>query len=363
MTFEGFESDTWEALPGASRLTIAQREAIESDEPLLCVVAGAGAGKTRVLTLRVARRVRDGSIEPDRTLVTTFSRKAAEELRTRLCSLGVSGVQGGHLPPHGAGPAARAPRAARAPAAPAAAGPPPPAGRGDDGRSAPDPRPRRGDRLGQGAARVARALRGRGPASPAAQRHEHRAGGRRLRPLRGGAVSPAAARLRRSDRRLRGRAGRRPRVRRLHPLAHPAPLRRRDAGREPGPVPPAHRHARRRPRPLRRGRPQPVGLRVQRRRPDPARTGCPRSSGAPRSSAWTRTTAARRRWWRSRRPCSGRALRSVRGRRGAAAHDAGRRAGAHGRGARARTRTRRRGRRGGPSSRARRVGGGRASPC
>jgi DNA helicase-2/ATP-dependent DNA helicase PcrA len=58
-------------------------------------VAGAGAGKTRVLTLRVARRVREGSIEPDRTLVTTFSRKAADELRTRLYSLGVSGVKAG----------------------------------------------------------------------------------------------------------------------------------------------------------------------------------------------------------------------------------------------------------------------------
>ena len=74
---------------------MTQREAIESDKPLLCVVAGAGAGKTRVLTLRVARRVRDGSIEPDRTLVTTFSRKAADELRTRLWSLGVSGVKAG----------------------------------------------------------------------------------------------------------------------------------------------------------------------------------------------------------------------------------------------------------------------------
>ncbi len=95
MTFEGLESDTWDALPGANRLTVSQREAIESDEPLLCVVAGAGAGKTRVLTLRVARRVRDGSIEPDRTLVTTFSRKAADELRTRLYSLGVSGVKAG----------------------------------------------------------------------------------------------------------------------------------------------------------------------------------------------------------------------------------------------------------------------------
>ena len=79
----GLGDDTWDTLPGANRLTVTQREAIESDKPLLCVVAGAGAGKTRVLTLRVARRVRDGSIEPDRTLVTTFSRKAADELRTR----------------------------------------------------------------------------------------------------------------------------------------------------------------------------------------------------------------------------------------------------------------------------------------
>jgi DNA helicase II / ATP-dependent DNA helicase PcrA len=89
------DGETWEVLPGASRLTVAQREAIESDDPLLCVVAGAGAGKTRVLTLRVARRVRDGTIEADRTLVTTFSRKAAEELRTRLWSLGVAGVKAG----------------------------------------------------------------------------------------------------------------------------------------------------------------------------------------------------------------------------------------------------------------------------
>ncbi len=105
MTFEGMEEktvttksdpgDSWEALPGAKRLTLAQREAIESDQPLLCVVAGAGAGKTRVLTMRVARRVRDGSIDADRTLVTTFSRKAADELRTRLWSLGVSGVRAG----------------------------------------------------------------------------------------------------------------------------------------------------------------------------------------------------------------------------------------------------------------------------
>ena len=143
MTFEGMEEQTattksaagnrtWEALPGASRLTLAQREAIESDEPLLCVVAGAGAGKTRVLTLRVARRVRDGSIEADRTLVTTFSRKAAEELRTRLWSLGVSGVRAGTFHRTALGLLPRTTRAPRPPGAPAPTRPPPAAGRRHD---------------------------------------------------------------------------------------------------------------------------------------------------------------------------------------------------------------------------------------
>ena len=40
MTFEG---EAWEQLPGASRLTPFQREAIEAEDPLLCVLAGAGA--------------------------------------------------------------------------------------------------------------------------------------------------------------------------------------------------------------------------------------------------------------------------------------------------------------------------------
>jgi DNA helicase-2/ATP-dependent DNA helicase PcrA len=54
------------------------------------VIAGAGSGKTRVLTRRVARRVLEGSAEPERTLVLTFTRKAAEELRKRLARLGVA---------------------------------------------------------------------------------------------------------------------------------------------------------------------------------------------------------------------------------------------------------------------------------
>ncbi|HEY3943472.1 MAG TPA: ATP-dependent helicase [Acidimicrobiales bacterium] len=77
-------------------LTAAQREAVTAPDPLLCVLAGAGAGKTRVLTLRVAWRVHEGRVDPDRVLVCTFSRKAAEELGRRLWALQVGdGVRAG----------------------------------------------------------------------------------------------------------------------------------------------------------------------------------------------------------------------------------------------------------------------------
>ncbi|MDA8316855.1 MAG: ATP-dependent helicase [Actinomycetota bacterium] len=67
----------------------AQREAVLANAPVVCVLAGAGTGKTKVLTLRVARRVLDASAHPGHVLVCTFSRKAAEELRDRLFTLGV----------------------------------------------------------------------------------------------------------------------------------------------------------------------------------------------------------------------------------------------------------------------------------
>jgi len=70
-------------------LTETQRRAVESPSRALCIVAGAGSGKTRALTLRVARRVRDGSAEADHIAVCTFTRKAAHELRQRLCLYGV----------------------------------------------------------------------------------------------------------------------------------------------------------------------------------------------------------------------------------------------------------------------------------
>jgi DNA helicase-2/ATP-dependent DNA helicase PcrA len=72
-----------------SGLTEAQRQAVTCEARTLCVVAGAGSGKTTVLTRRVAWHVRTGAAEPDHVLVVTFTRKAAVELRQRLRVLGV----------------------------------------------------------------------------------------------------------------------------------------------------------------------------------------------------------------------------------------------------------------------------------
>jgi DNA helicase II / ATP-dependent DNA helicase PcrA len=71
-------------------LTEDQRQAVFTPSEALCIVAGAGSGKTRVLTLRVARRIRDGSAEADHTVVCTFTRKAAFELRHRLSLFGTA---------------------------------------------------------------------------------------------------------------------------------------------------------------------------------------------------------------------------------------------------------------------------------
>jgi DNA helicase II / ATP-dependent DNA helicase PcrA len=72
-----------------SDLTPAQRRAVTSEASPLCVLAGAGAGKTRVLTRRVAYRVTAGTADPARVLALTFTRKAAGELVSRLRATGL----------------------------------------------------------------------------------------------------------------------------------------------------------------------------------------------------------------------------------------------------------------------------------
>ncbi|MGY4540180.1 DNA helicase-2/ATP-dependent DNA helicase PcrA [Arthrobacter sp. UYNi723] len=93
MTTENFDSaeSLEERILGG--LDAEQREVASTLNGPLCVLAGAGTGKTRAITHRIAYGVHSGVYSPQRLLAVTFTARAAAEMRSRLRDLGVGNVQ------------------------------------------------------------------------------------------------------------------------------------------------------------------------------------------------------------------------------------------------------------------------------
>ena len=72
-------------------LDAQQREAVTAPVGIVVVRAGAGSGKTTVLTRRIAWRTLSGTADIEKTLAITFTRQAATEMRTRLARFELDG--------------------------------------------------------------------------------------------------------------------------------------------------------------------------------------------------------------------------------------------------------------------------------
>ena len=77
----------------SDHLNPEQRRAVEAVRGPVCILAGAGSGKTTTITHRIANQVASGAFQPAQILAVTFTDKAAGEMRGRLTRLGAEGVR------------------------------------------------------------------------------------------------------------------------------------------------------------------------------------------------------------------------------------------------------------------------------